>query len=129
MKVKLTQEFKKYITVAMMPTAREVIACMKEDDGTVEGYAEIAINAAYDGRAFGIEILKASAEIAGNRNVLNLYNDHSADLDIWIDVIAYVNCEEFIKLGAYLSDIWQIDNSNKKEIASHMYIKRFKEIV
>ena len=128
MKVKLTQEFKKEITVAMMPTVREVIAYMKEDDGTVEGYAEIAINAAYDGRAFNIKIFEASAEIAGNRNVLNLYNDHSADLDIWIDVIAYVNCEEFIKLGAYLSDIWQIDNSNKKEIASHMYIRRFKEI-
>ena len=72
MKVKLTQEFKKEITVAMMPTVREVIAYMKEDDGTVEGYAEIAINAAYDGRAFNIKIFEASAEIARNRRAFNL---------------------------------------------------------
>ena len=127
MKVQLTQEYKKYITVAEMPTVREIIGDMKEDSSTVEEYAEMAIQAAYDGRAYGIEVMKASAKISKNCRVWNAYNDHSETLDIWIEATAYVNCNEFIMIGAYLSDIWQISSDNRKEIASNMYIRRFTE--
>ena len=126
MKVKLTQEYKKYITVAEMPTVREIISDMKEDLSTVEEYAEMAIQAAYDGIAYS-EILKASASIAKNQRAWNAYSDHSETLDVWIEATAYVNGNEFIMIGAYLTDIWQIGSDNRKEIASHMYIRRFKE--
>ena len=127
MKVKLTQECKKYITVAEMPIVREIIADMKEDSSTVEEYAEMAIQVAYDGIAYS-EILKASASIAKNCRVWNAYNNHSENLDVYIEATAYVNGDEFIIIGAYLTDIWQIGSDNRKEIASHMYIRRFKEI-
>ena len=126
MKVKLTQEYKKYITVAEMPTVREIISDMKEDLSTVEEYAELAIQAAYDGIA-NSEILKASVSIAKNQRTWNAYSNNSETLDIWIEATAYVNGDEFIIIGAYLTDIWQIGSDNRKEIASHMYIRRFKE--
>jgi hypothetical protein len=128
MKVKLTPEAKKFITVAEMPAVRRIIADMKEDDSTVEDYAEMAIGAAYDGRAYDIVIYKATAEIAKNQRVYNAYGENSDSLDVWITAVAYVNFNEFIELGAYLSDIWQITCDNKKEIAAHMYIRRFKEV-
>lgn len=128
MKVRLTQEAKKYITVAEMPAVRRIIADMKEDTSTVEDYAEMAINAAYDGRAYNIGIFKATAEIAKNQRVYNAYGENSDSLDVWITAVAYVNCDEFIELGVYLSDIWQITCDNKREIASHMYVRRFKEV-
>ena len=127
MKVKLTQEYKKYITVAEMPMVREIIADFKEDESTIEEYAEMAIRAAYDGNAYNIEILKASASIAKNQRAWNAYSNNSETLDVWIEATAYVNGDEFIMIGAYLSDIWQIDGDNNKEIAEHIYIRRFKE--
>lgn len=127
MKVKLTQETKKYITVAEMPTVLEIISDLKEDSSSIENYAEMAIQVAYDGIAYS-EILKASATIAKNCRAWNVYSDHSETLDIWIEATAYVNGDEFIMIGAYLTDIWQISSDNNKEIASNMYIRRFKEI-
>lgn len=128
MKVKLTQEYKKYITVTEMPTVREIISDMKEDSSTIEEYAEMAIQAACDGKAYSIEIMKASATISKNCRAWNAYNNHSENLDVYIEATAYVNGDEFIMIGAYLTDIWQIGSDNRKEIASNMYIRRFKEI-
>ena len=101
---------------------------MKEDECTVEKYAEMAVRAAFNGNTFGIEVLKSSASIARNGRVWNLYGDGSGTLDIWIDATVCVNDNEFIIIGAYLSDIWQITGSFDQEIVSHMYIRRFKEV-
>ena len=128
MKVRLEKEDKRYITLEEAPIAREIIASMKEDESTVEEYAEMAIQAVYNGNAWGIETIKSSAKITKNCRAWNVYSNNSSDLDIWIKATAYVNDDEFIMIGAYLSDIWQISGDNKKEIASYMYIRRFKEI-
>lgn len=122
------KEEKKYITLEEAPIVREIIASMKEDESTVEEYAEMAIRVAYDGNAWNIDTMKASAKIAKNCRAWNVYSDNSNSIDIWIEATAYVNNDEFIMIGAYLSDIWQISGDNQKEIASHMYIKRFKEM-
>lgn len=127
MKVRLEKEDKKYITLAEAPIVREIIVDMKEDEETAAGWAKYAISAAYNGYTYNVEVMKASAKIAKNARVWNAYNDHSKKLDVWIDATAYVNCDEFIIIGAYLTDIWQISSDNYKEIASHMYIRRFKE--
>lgn len=127
MKVKLTQKAKKHIAVAEMPVVREIITDLKEDESTVEDYAEMAIDAAYDGNAYNIEVLKSSASIAKNCRAWNAYNNRSETLDVWIEAMVYVNGDEFIIIGAYLSDIWMITSDNRKEIAGHMYIRRFKE--
>lgn len=131
MKVRLEKESKKYITLAEAPIVHEIIADMKEDESTAADYAKYAIEAAYNLRAYNVEILKASAKIARNARAYNLYSDHSANLDVWVDATGYVttsNGNEFIIIGAYLSDIWQITSDNALEIAANMYIRRFKEV-
>ncbi len=128
MKVKLTQEMKKYITIAQAPIVREMIADFKEDKSTVKEYAEMTVMAACNGKAYSIEVLKASAEIAKNCRAWNVYSDHSEDIDIWIEATVYVNGDEFVIIGAYLSDIWQMAGDNYQEIASNMYIRKFEEV-
>ena len=59
---------------------------------------------------------------------MNAFTENSGCLDVWIEATALVNGNEFIIIGAYLSDIWMITGYNNEEIASHMYIRRFKEI-
>lgn len=128
MKVTLLKEDKKLITMADAPIVRQIIADMKEDTSTPADYADIAIRAAYDGKAYSIEVLKASAKISTNCRVLNALTENSGKLDVWIEASAYVNGNEFIMIGAYLSDIWRISCDNRKEIASNMYIRKFKEV-
>lgn len=134
MKVRLEKEYKKYITLAEAPIVREIISSLKEDTSTVEEYAEMAVRAAYNNKTNDIEILKASAKISKNCRVWNAFTENSEELDVWIEATAYVNHynnSEFgykiIIIGAYLSDIWQISCENYREMASHMYIRRFKE--
>lgn len=128
MKVALLKKDKKYITLADAPVVREIINDMKEDECTPADYAEYAIQAAYNCGAYNIEVLKASAKIARNARAWNVINDHSEKIDIWINATAHVNGNEFIVIGAYLSDIWQITSHNALEIASRMYIRKFQEV-
>lgn len=127
MKVRLTSEYKKYITLAEAPKVRAMIADLKEDESTPADYIRYAISAVYDGKSFNVEVLKAEAEIAKNCRCWNAYAEDSENLDVWIDATAYVNRDEFLIIGAYLTDIWQITSDNMKEIASHFYVRRFKE--
>lgn len=130
MKVKLLKKDKQFITLAEAPIVRQIILDMKEDECTVEKYAEMAVRAAFNGNTFGIEVLKSSASIAGNCRICDQYSDESGTLDIWIDATACVNNNEFIIIGAYLSDIFQISNNyeDNQELIPYMYIRRFKEI-
>lgn len=128
MKITLLKEDKKFITIAEAPLVREIINDMKEDESTPADYAECGIRAAYNFKAYNIEVLKASAKIAKNVRAWNVINDHSEKFDVWINATAYVNGNEFIIIGAYLSDIWGVTSENALEIASNMYIRRFKEV-
>ena len=128
MKVRFEKESKKYITLEEAPIARQIIADMKEDECTVEEYAEIAIRAAYNGKAWNIDTMRATAGISKNNRAWNAYSNNSGHLDIWIEATAYVNNDEFIMIGVYLSDIWQISGENQQEMAARMYIRKFKEV-
>lgn len=128
MKVRITKETKKWMTLEQAPIAHQIIKNEKDDETTAAEYAEMAIRAVYFGSAWGVEVLKADASIAGNCRICDQYSDESGTLDIWIDTTVCVNDNEFIIIGAYLSDIWQITGSFDQEIVSHMYIRRFKEV-
>ena len=98
---------------------------MKEDENTAADWAKYTIAAPYNHREYSVEVLKASAKIAQNNRAWNALNEHSGDLDVWINATAYISCAdgyEFIIIGVCLSDIWQITYENAPEIASHMYI-------
>jgi hypothetical protein len=124
MKVQITKDSKRLITLEDMPAVKAMIAELKED------------NAKFD-----LEILSGvfktntpnsyEAEIAKNRRLWNYYSDNSKDYDIWVETTlpeTYENGKYVIyKVGCYLSDIWSISADNKEEIKSHMYIRKFVE--
>lgn len=126
MRVVLTKESKKVITVAEMPVVRQMIAELKEDDYTAEKYAAMAARLITGDSS--VEIISATAEIARNCRIYNGYGEESGDLDVWIDFRAFSNYKScFIIAGAYLSDIWQIGGENNEELIKQMYVRKFSE--
>lgn len=123
MKVAITKEAKRILSVAEMPAVQRMIKEMREDTGLMD-YAGMAARVAAGTNV--VRVLEASAEIAKNCRVWNAYHEESADLDVWMRVTAYTD-KGFVMVGAYLTDIWQIGNNNE-EIRSHMYIRLFREV-
>lgn len=129
MKVSITKEMKKVITIADMPAVNEVIKTMQYDATTAKEAAEAAARIASGNN--DVKVLEASAEIAGNCRVWNYYNydGSSAHYDVWINFTAIINngFGGIIMGGAYLSDIWQATGDNDEELREHMYIRKFTE--
>ena len=128
MKINITKESKRIITLDEMPAVRQIINDFKEDDGIKE-YGRTAARAA-SGSYGNFEILKAEAEIAKNQRVWNQYTEESGTLDIWMRFYAYDNYFGFYEIGAYLSDIWMADGSPEtyELMKSRMYIQEFKKV-
>ena len=123
MKVSISKQSQKVISIEEAPAAKRIVKEMKDDEMSVAEYAEIAARVAGGNSKY--EILKASAEIAKNARVYNRYGEDTNDLDIWIDFYAFNEYKGFFEVGVYLSDIWDICDSNAEEIKSHMYINHY----
>lgn len=125
MKVKLEKRYKEFYTINDLERAKEIIKQEKEDDDeTAKGWAEYAINEALKGTwDYCMEILKAEAHTAKNCRVWNAYNDHSGDMDVVIEATAETQ-RGFIKVVAYLSDIWQ---TGANDYRNDMYVRYYKE--
>ena len=128
MKVSITNEMKKVITIADMPAVRKVIESMKEDTNTVKEYAEMAARIA--GGNNSVKVLECSAEIAGNRRVWDRFDIGTAEYDVWVNFTAVIanGYGGIIMGGAYLSDIWEATGDNDEELRSHMFIRKFAEV-
>ncbi len=124
MKVKITEDSKKILTLDLMPKVREIIRDMREDDYMTE-YCQRAVRLVSPWS--DAEILKADASIMKNSRVWDYYSNGSKDLDIWIECYGFVPLEGFYRIGFYLSDIWELGNDNKEEIKSHFYIDAYKK--
>lgn len=113
MKVKITDEARRWLTLAELPSAKQMIAEMKEDESSAAEYLATAAacwlhNSENAHRADDVvKVLAASAEIAGNARIWNRYNDESGRLDVWLTgtVETFYG---FLKIGCYLSDVWEI---------------------
>ena len=124
MLVKLQERYKDFYTVSDLERARAVIRMMREDEEVVAGYAEYAVHEALKGKDdFLRRILKATAHTAKNRRVWDAYDNGSEDMDVWIDAIAET-AFGFIKVGAYLSDIWQ---AGAVPFVQYMYVHYYTE--
>ena len=124
MKVRMTADSKRILSLAEAPIANRMIREMKEDESTAADYIKTAIYATGDSVE---EVYKAEAEIAKNCRIWNQYAEDSGDIDIWINAEARTR-DGFIIIGAYLSDIWQLTGDNGEEIAKYMYIRKFAEV-
>lgn len=128
MKVIITKESKRYITLEEAAIARKIISDCREDGMSPADYAKIAIDAVGTrGYNWCVKIYEASAEICKNCRIWDAYGDGTRDLDIWITATAKT-VNGFIEIGANLSDIWSITSDNGEEIASLMYVRQFQEV-
>ena len=113
MKVKITEETRRWLTLAELPEAKKIIADMKNDESSAAEYLKTAAacwlrNSEKANRADDvIKVLYAEAEISGNSRIWNRYDDESGRLDVWIDGTAET-FYGFLKIGFYLSDVWEL---------------------
>lgn len=121
MKITMNAETKKYLTLAVLPIAKQIIKDMKDDE---TDYAEMAARIATKS-GYVIKVYESKAIIAGNCRVWNLFGE-SGTLDVWIDFTAHTS-EGFVIGGCYLSDLWKADGENEDYIRNHMFIRNFKE--
>ena len=128
MKVNLTAEMKKFITVAEMPAVKKVMQYEKEnDEWTVQEWAKMAARLVFDDN--GAKVIEATARIAKNQRVWDAFDEETRDIDVWIEFIAFSEYRSsFIIAGVYLTDLWQLTKDNADETKSHMYIRRFEEV-
>ena len=128
MKVNLTAEMKKFITVAEMPAVKKVMQYEKEnDEWTVQEWAKMAARLVFDDN--GAKVIEATARIAKNQSVWDAFDEETRDIDVWIEFTAFSEYRSsFIIAGVYLTDLWQLTKDNADEIKSHMYIRRFEEV-
>ena len=128
MKVNLTAEMKKFITVAEMPAVKKVMQYEKEnDEWIVQEWAKMAARLVFDDN--GTKVIEATARIAKNQRVWDAFDEETRDIDVWIEFTAFSEYRSsFIIAGVYLTDLWQLTKDNADEIKSHMYIRRFEEV-
>ena len=135
MKAKLNRPegMNNWVTIAELPFVRKLL----KNPGTMIGFDNPD-----DWFDSGIEIMKslfdaetvitATAELAKNDRADNSLCADSGKFDIWFDVLAeawITGCGlGYVKVGAYLTDLWHINTENKAEIMRHMYIRKFKEV-
>lgn len=127
MKVNLTAEMKKFITVAEMPAVKKVMEYAEEDAYSAKDWAKVAARIVFDDN--GAKIIEAKARIAKNQRVWDTFDEETRDIDVWIEFTAFSEYRSsFIIAGVYLTDLWQLTTDNADEIKSHMYIRQFKEV-
>lgn len=127
MKVTVTDEMKKVLTIDEMLAVNKVIRSAKEDEMTAREYAEKAARIASGSN--DVKVLEASAEIAGNNRIYDWYDNGSIDFDIWVNFTAVIDngFGGIIMGGAYVTDICAATGDNNEELRSHMFIRKFAE--
>lgn len=125
MKVKITSESKKWMTIAELPIARQIVAEMKDDDGNGEDYVQMAARLASGVPGERFEVLKVDAEIAKS-NAWNVFSDDSGNLDIYIRAYAFSSYAGFYDIGFYLSSMWKLSDENRDKVRAEMYINEYK---
>lgn len=123
MRVTVSKEIEKHLTVSEMPTVNEIIKSMKEDESTAEDYARMAMNSfGYNAK---FEIYRATATIAKNQRANDVFFEGSNDLDVWIEFLAFDSHYGAFDSGVYLSDLWGLTEENQRELRGKMYLNAF----
>lgn len=122
MKVKFTDDAKKYITVAELPKVREMIRDLRKNT-YINLYASIMAKAAADGYGC-FEVLKTEAEVAKSSEKGSGYFNDST-VDVWVKAYTFNRHYGFFVIGFYLSDARQYDGDNTEAILSRMCIERY----
>lgn len=135
-KAKLTAESKKVITLAEANDVKKILESINGEGESTDGpqidtYAiDMIIN--YVARKSGLcvagaKIFEASASIAKNQSVYNLYSETSGCIDIWVEITAKITYDCYAEIGIYLSDAWMIAGEyTPDDVWNRTYIKIFR---
>ena len=129
MKIRITSESKQLITLADMPAVREIQRQEAEDTMTPAEYLEMAARlASRSNNSF--RVYDASARIAKNCRVHEQYGPGTGNFDVWLEGLAFHPLAGAFKIGAYLSDLWQITGGPSDEylVRDHMFIKEYRPV-
>lgn len=131
MRVRITSEAKQWLTLAEAPFARQMVEDFKGDETSAAELLKSAATAYQwhsDKNKIGYveRVLEAKAEICANERVdRNIWN--AGRLDIWIEGTVEFS-RGFLKIGACLSDIYQLGSDAAAEnLLQHAYIRAFAE--
>ena len=129
--VNVTEESKRYLTMAEEPFVYKIVGDFQEqEEGEPGEYLDMA--AQIVARKYGEypkKVIFARAEIAKNERICNIHGEGTENLDVWIEGLVQTD-SSYIELGAYITDIWDISGVNRAhddQLVSHMYVRRFKE--
>lgn len=122
MKVKITADTRKWLTLEELPAAQTIIRDMREEDAA----ADLEILAGFFHASAPKEY---TAEIAGNARIWDAYGEGTGRLDVWIECMLLDGWEDgknvIYNVGCYLTDLWSIGGVDADELRSHMYVRRF----
>lgn len=127
MKVNITKDSKKVITLEEIDAAKHIVQMFKDEDTTAKWYAELALG------CFGslMEVVSASAEICkDSRPGIDRIDAGTGYLNVWINATGKVWTDDgpaYIEVGFLVSDIWDLTTENKKEISSRMFAQIYKK--
>ena len=128
MKVQITPESKKWLTLAEMPAARRIIKEMKEDEYETKELAKDAMNWIINPFGFDTRILECSASICRNSRIHDFYFDGSGKLDVWIEFVAFNESDACWHCGVYLSDIWTVGEVNREEKRQYCFVMKYRRV-
>ena len=129
MKVQITKDTKKWLTLAQAPYAHQIVEWCKDDMSAKEA-ASIAANVtAGFYNDYAREVLKASAEICkDNRTPYDYFGEGCEHLNVWVTATVETG-NGFMKIGCLLSDIHGVgDDETRKELFNNSYIRYYKEV-
>ena len=127
MKIRITTDSKKVLTLSEMPAVREIQRQEAEDTMTAAEYLEMAARVASRSNA-GFQIFGESASIAKNCRIWEYYGADTGTLDIWLEGLAFNPAEGAFMIGAYLSDIFNITGNPADDqlVRDHMFVKEYR---
>lgn len=123
MKVTMPKNYKEWMTLADVERAKMVIAFEKtEDDMSIADWARYAGIEAMKGEDDHFDdVITASAEIAMNNRVWDVYGEGTGCADVLVKALVKTMLG-YAEVEAYLSDIWQ---SGAVEYKDKMFVRRF----
>ena len=124
MKIKMTPN-KKEFTLNDIEAMELVIDLERHDACDAKGWSEFAIREALknDFPYSIIKIYEATATTALNCRIWDAYGDGTRSADVWIETVAETTAG-FIRVGAYLTDIWQTGSIDYKD---KLFIELYKK--
>lgn len=133
MKVKITEQSKKIVTMEEAGAAKQIVRDMKEDESTAADYIGMAArcwirNAQVAEQHDSVRrVLEATAEICKNSRVYEQFGEGSGNLDVWIEGVAET-WYGFLRIGCNLTDVWQIGPDDwNREFPAHVYARYYVE--